>query len=86
MLKNCIILMSYELVYLEDGMLKEWYCVYYEECVKVGVGMIMMVGLVIVLCDSLLVFNNIFIYKDEVVLWLKDLVDVCYGYDCVVMI
>lgn len=79
-------IMFYELVYLEDGMFKDWYWVYYEMWVKVGVVLIMIVGLVVVFWNFLFVFNNIFVYKDEVVFWVKCLMDVCYDYGCVVMI
>lgn len=83
---NCIMIISYELVYFEDGMFKDCYWVYYVECVKVGVVLMMMVGLVLIVCDSLLVFNNILVWKDEVVGWMKQLVDECYDYGVVVMI
>lgn len=85
-LKNRLMTTSHEPAYPEDGMPKERYRVYHEERAKAGIAMTMTAGSATVSRDSPPVFNNILAYKDEVVPWMKDLVDACHEHGCAVMI
>lgn len=85
-LKNRIITTAHEPAYPEDGMPKARYRSYHKERAKAGVAMVMTAGSAVVSKDSPPVFNNILAYKDEVVPYLKDMVDACHQYDCAVMI
>ncbi|WP_420549561.1 FAD-dependent oxidoreductase [Curvivirga sp.] len=85
-LKNRIMTTSHEPAYPEDGMPKERYRAYHEERAKGGVALTMTAGSAAVSRDSPPVFNNILAYKDEVVPWLKDVVDSCHEHGAAVMI
>lgn len=85
-LKNRIMVTSHEPAYPEDGMPKERYRAYHVERAKGGVALTMTAGSAAVSLDSPPVFNNILAYKDEVVPWLKDLVDACHEHGTAVMI
>jgi 2,4-dienoyl-CoA reductase-like NADH-dependent reductase (Old Yellow Enzyme family)/thioredoxin reductase len=85
-LKNRIMTTSHEPAYPEDGMPKERYRAYHEERAKAGLGMTMTAGSAAVSKDSPPVFNNILAYKDEVVPWMRQVVDSCHEYGCAVMI
>ena len=85
-LKNRIMTTSHEPAYPEDGMPKARYRAYHQERAKAGVAMVMTAGSATVAKDSPPVFNNILAYKDEVVPYLKDVVDACHEHDCAVMI
>jgi len=54
---------------------KARYRAYHVERAKAGLALTMTAGSAAVSRDSPPVFNNILIYKDEVVPWLRDLVD-----------
>ena len=85
-LKNRIMTTSHEPAYPEDGMPKERYRAYHEERAKAGLGLTMTAGSAAVSKDSPPVFNNILAYKDEVVPWMRQVVDSCHEHGCAVMI
>ncbi|MDH3377645.1 MAG: NADH:flavin oxidoreductase [Gammaproteobacteria bacterium] len=85
-LKNRIMTTSHEPAYPEDGMPKERYRAYHEERAKAGLGLTMTAGSAAVSRDSPPVFNNILAYKDEVVPWMRQVVDACHDHGCAVMI
>ena len=85
-LRNRIITTSHEPAYPEEGMPKDRYRAYHEERAKGGVALAMTAGSAAVSKDSPPVFNNILIYKDEVVPWIQNLTDACHEHGCAVMI
>ena len=85
-LKNRIMTTSHEPAYPEDGMPKERYRAYHQERAKAGLGLTMTAGSAAVSRDSPPVFNNILAYKDEVVPWMREVVDACHEHGCAVMI
>ena len=85
-LKNRIITTSHEPAYPENGMPTERYRRYHEERAKGGVAMTMTAGSALVSRDSPPAFNNLLAYKDEIVPWMKQLVDSCHEHDTKVMI
>ena len=85
-LRNRIMTTSHEPAYPEDGMPKERYRAYHAERAKAGVALTMTAGSAAVSRDSPPVFNNVLAYKDEVVGWMKDLVDECREHGAAVMI
>lgn len=85
-LRNRIIVTSHEPAYPEDGLPKERYRAYHVERAKGGVALTMTAGSAAVSLDSPPVFNNILAYKDEVVPWLRELVDACHEHGAAVMI
>jgi 2,4-dienoyl-CoA reductase-like NADH-dependent reductase (Old Yellow Enzyme family)/thioredoxin reductase len=84
--RNRIITTSHEPAYAEDGMPKEQYRAYHVERAKAGIALTMTAGSAAVSKDSPPAFNNILAYKDEVVPWMKDLVDECHDHGAKVMI
>ncbi len=85
-LKNRIMTTSHEPAYPEDGMPKQRYRAYHEERASAGLGLTMTAGSAAVSRDSPPVFNNILAYKDEVVPWMRQVVDACHEHGCAVMI
>ncbi len=85
-LKNRIMTTSHEPAYPEEGMPKERYRAYHEERARAGLGLTMTAGSAAVSRDSPPVFNNILAYKDEVVPWMRQVVDTCHEHGCAVMI
>lgn len=85
-LKNRLMITSHEPAYPEDGMPKDRYRAYHVERARAGVAMTMTAGSASVARDSPPVFNNILVWKDEVVGWMKKLADECHDHDCAVMI
>ncbi|MCE2565268.1 NADH:flavin oxidoreductase [Komagataeibacter sp. FNDCF1] len=85
-LRNRIIVTSHEPAYPEDGMPKERYRAYHVERAKGGVAMTMTAGSAAVSKDSPPVFNNLLVYKDEVVPWMKELTDAVHEQGAAVMI
>lgn len=85
-LKNRIMITSHEPAYPEDGMPKARYRAYHAERAKAGIALTMTAGSASVARDSPPVFNNILAYKDEVVPWMKDVVDACHEHGAAVMI
>jgi len=85
-LRNRIIVTSHEPAYPEDGMPKERYRAYHVERARGGVAMTMTAGSASVSKDSPPVFNNLLVWKDEVVPWIKDLTDAVHDEGTAVMI
>ncbi|MFV1852196.1 MAG: FAD-dependent oxidoreductase [Thalassospira sp.] len=85
-LRNRIMMTSHEPAYPEDGMPKERYRAYHVERAKGGVAMTMTAGSAAVSKDSPPVFNNLLVWKDEVVPWMKDLTDAVHEQGAAVMI
>jgi N-methyl-L-proline demethylase len=85
-LKNRIMTTSHEPAYPEDGMPKDKYRAYHVERAKGGIAMTMTAGSAAVSKDSPPVFNNVLVYKDEVVPWLRKLTDEVHEHGCAVMI
>lgn len=85
-LKNRIMTTSHEPAYPEDGMPRERYRAYHVERARGGIAMTMTAGSALVSKDSPPAFNNVLAYKDEVVPWMRQLVDACHDHDCAVMI
>lgn len=85
-LRNRIMITSHEPAYPEDGMPKERYRAYTVERAKAGVALTMTAGSASVSRDSPPVFNNILVWKDEVVPWMKKIADECHDHGTAVMI
>jgi 2,4-dienoyl-CoA reductase-like NADH-dependent reductase (Old Yellow Enzyme family)/thioredoxin reductase len=85
-LRNRIMTTSHEPAYAEDGLPKERYRAYHVERAKSGIALTMTAGSAAVSRDSPPVFNNVLAYKDEVVPWMKNLVDECHEHGAAVMI
>ncbi|MAN56781.1 MAG: N-methyl-L-proline N-demethylase HpbA [Paracoccus sp. (in: a-proteobacteria)] len=85
-LRNRIMITSHEPAYPEDGMPKARYRAYHVERAKAGVALTMTAGSASVSRDSPPAFNNILVWKDEVVGWMKQLVDECHDHGAAVMI
>ncbi len=85
-LRNRLMISSHEPAYPEDGMPKGRYRAYHAERAKAGIALTMTAGSVAVSRDSPPVFNNILAYRDEVVGWMKALVDECHDHGAAVMI
>ncbi len=85
-LKNRIMTTSHEPAYPEEGMPKDRYRAYHVERAKGGVAMTMTAGSASVSRDSPPVFNNVLVWKDEVVGWMKKLADECHDHGAAVMI
>ena len=85
-LRNRIMITSHEPAYPEDGMPKERYRAYHVERAKAGVALTMTAGSASVSRDSPPVFNNILVWKDEVVGWMKAMADECHDHGAAVMI
>ena len=85
-LKNRIMTTSHEPAYPEDGLPKDRYRAYHEERAKAGVALTMTAGSAIVSRDSPPAFNNVLVYRDEVVPWLKRLAEACQSHGAAVMI
>ena len=86
LLRNRIMITSHEPAYPEDGMPKGRYRAYHVERARAGVALTMTAGSASVSRDSPPVFNNILAWKDEVVGWMKQLVDECHDHGAAVMI
>jgi 2,4-dienoyl-CoA reductase-like NADH-dependent reductase (Old Yellow Enzyme family)/thioredoxin reductase len=85
-LKNRMMITSHEPAYPEDGMPKAKYRAYHVERARAGIALTMTAGSATVSRDSPPVFNNILAYKDEVVPYLRDMVDACHEHGTAVMI
>lgn len=85
-LRNRIITTAHEPAYAEDGMPKARYRAYHVERAKAGIAMTMTAGSAAVSRDSPPVFNNLLVYKDEVVPWMKSLADAVHEQGAAVMI
>jgi 2,4-dienoyl-CoA reductase-like NADH-dependent reductase (Old Yellow Enzyme family)/thioredoxin reductase len=85
-LRNRIMTTSHEPAYPEEGMPKARYRAYHAARAKGGIALTMTAGSAAVSRDSPPVFNNILVYKDEVVPWMKDLADAVHEHGAAVMI
>ncbi|MGO4908999.1 FAD-dependent oxidoreductase [Pseudorhodobacter sp. W20_MBD10_FR17] len=85
-LRNRIMITSHEPAYPDDGMPKERYRAYHVERARAGVALTMTAGSGSVSRDSPPVFNNILVWKDEVVGWMKQMADECHDHGAAVMI
>ena len=85
-LRNRIMTTSHEPAYGDDGMPKDRYRLYHLERDKAGVAMVMTAGSASVSRDSPPVFSNLLVWKDEIVPWMKRLVDDCHEAGAGVMI
>jgi len=84
--KNRIIVTSHEPAYSENGMPTDRYRAYHVERAKAGIAMTMTAGSAAVSKDSPPVFDNLLVYKDEVVPWMKRMTDEIHEYGTKVMI
>ena len=84
--ENWIMTTSHEPAYPQDGMPKERYTAYHAERAKAGVALAMTAGSAVVSKDSPPVFNNILVYRDDVVPWIPNLTDAVHDHGCAVMI
>ena len=85
-LKNRLMISAHEPAYTEDGMPKDRYRAYHVERAKGGVALNMTAGSAVVSRDSPPAFGNILAWRDEVVGWMRKLVDECHDHGCAVMI
>ncbi len=85
-LRNRIMTTSHEPAYGEDGMPKDRYRLYHLERAKAGVAMVMTAGSASVSRDSPPVFSNLLVWKDEIVPWMRRLVNDCHEAGAAVMI
>ncbi|RTE67496.1 N-methylproline demethylase [Amphritea opalescens] len=85
-LRNRIMITSHEPAYSENGMPTERYRTYHVERAKAGVALTMTAGSAAVSLDSPPVFDNLLVYKDEIVPWMKQLTDECHEHGAAVMI
>jgi 2,4-dienoyl-CoA reductase-like NADH-dependent reductase (Old Yellow Enzyme family)/thioredoxin reductase len=85
-LRNRFMITSHEPAYPDDGMPKARYRAYHVERAKAGVALTMTAGSGSVSRDSPPVFNNILVWKDEVVGWMKAMADECHDHGAAVMI
>ncbi|HVS75894.1 MAG TPA: NADH:flavin oxidoreductase [Steroidobacteraceae bacterium] len=85
-LRNRLMTTAHEPAYPEDGMPKARYRAYHVERARGGIALTMTAGSAAVSRDSPPAFNNILLYKDEVVPWMKDLADACHEEGAAVMI
>ena len=85
-LRNRIMTTSHEPAYGEDGLPKDRYRLYHLERARAGVSMVMTAGSASVSRDSPPVFSNLLVWKDEIVPWMKRLVDDCHEAGAAVMI
>src|SRR5258708_17242035 len=86
MFRNRIMMTAHEPAYPEDGMPKARYRAYHVERAKGGLALTMTAGSAAVSRDSPPAFNNIFLYKDEVVPWMKNLADACHEHGAAAMV
>ncbi|MGH8171331.1 MAG: FAD-dependent oxidoreductase [Steroidobacteraceae bacterium] len=85
-LRNRLMTTAHEPAYPEEGMPKARYRAYHVERARGGIALTMTAGSAAVSRDSPPAFNNILLYKDEVVGWMKDLADACHEHGTAVMI
>lgn len=85
-LRNRLMTTAHEPAYPEEGMPKARYRAYHVERAKGGIALTMTAGSAAVSRDSPPAFNNILLYKDEVVSWMRDLADACHEHGTAVMI
>lgn len=74
-LRNRIVSTSHEPGYAEGGMPTDRYRAYHVEKARGGIGLTMIGGSAVVSTDSPPAFNNLQLYRDEIVPWLRALSD-----------
>ncbi|MFN0280861.1 MAG: FAD-dependent oxidoreductase [Kineosporiaceae bacterium] len=85
-LRNRVVLAAHEPAYAHDGMPKDRYRLYHVERARGGVGLTMTAGSAVVSPDSPSAFGNLHAYDDEIVGWLRRLVDDVHELGSAVMI
>jgi N-methyl-L-proline demethylase len=85
-LRNRIMSTAHEPAYSEDGLPKDRYRLYHVEKARGGIALTMTAGSAVVAEDSPPAFGNLHAYEDEIVPWLKRLVDGCHEHGAAVMI
>lgn len=85
-LRNRLMSTAHEPAYSEDGLPRERYRLYHAERAKGGIALTMTAGSAVVSPDSPAAFGNLHAYRDEIVPWLKELVDDCHTHGAAVMI
>jgi hypothetical protein len=85
-LKNRLMTAAHEPAYTEDGMPKQRYRLYHAARAEAGLALTMTAGSALVSRDSPPAFGNILAYREDVVPWMRELVDSCHEHDCKVMI
>lgn len=85
-LRNRILSTSHEPAYSEDGLPKDRYRLYHVEKARGGVALNMTAGSAVVSPDSPASFGNLHAYRDEIVPWLKTMVDECHELGSAMMI
>jgi N-methyl-L-proline demethylase len=85
-LRNRVLITAHEPAYAEDGMPRKRYRDYHVERARAGVALTMTAGSASVSRDSPPAFNNILVWKDEVVPWMRELADACHDAGAAVMI
>jgi N-methyl-L-proline demethylase len=85
-LRNRIMTTAHEPAYAEDGMPKARYRAYHVERARAGIALTMTAGSAAVSRDSPPVFNNILLWKDESVQWLKELAEAVHEEGAAIMI
>jgi N-methyl-L-proline demethylase len=85
-LRNRVMTTAHEPAYAEDGMPKQRYRAYHVERARAGIAMTMTAGSASVSRDSPPAFNNILLYRDEAVSWLRELADAVHERGAAIMI
>ena len=85
-LRNRLMSTAHEPAYSEDGLPRERYRLYHAERAKGGIALTMTAGSAVVSPDSPAAFGNLHAYRDEIVPWLKELVDDCHTHGAAVKI
>jgi 2,4-dienoyl-CoA reductase-like NADH-dependent reductase (Old Yellow Enzyme family) len=84
--RNRVMSTAHEPAYAEDGLPKDRYRLYHLEKARGGVALTMTAGSAIVSRDSPAAFGNLQAWRDEIVPWLRRLVDDCHEAGAAVMI
>ncbi len=84
-LRNRLVSTSHEPAYSEDGLPTDRYRLYHVEKARGGLALTMIGGSAVVSPDSPAVFGNLLLYKDEIVPWLRRLVDDVHAEGAAVM-
>ncbi len=84
-LRNRLISTSHEPAFGENGMPMDRYRLYHVEKARGGLAMTMIGGSAVVAPESPAVFGNLLLYKDEIVPWLRRLVDDVHAEGAAVM-
>ncbi len=85
-IRNRVFSSAHEPAYSHDGMPTERYRLYHAEKAKGGVGLTMTAGSAVVSEESPPAFGNLHAYKDEIVPWIKEMVDAIHEHGAAAMI